>query len=660
MSRWRILFADNDPFFLKVRAEFLEKANFEVLQAHSVEEAEKILGDEIIHLAVLDIRLRDDSDARDISGLLLATNEAYRTIPKIMLTGFPTYQHVRQAMGTSLNSIPPAVDFLAKAEGPDALIQAVEKAISENVRVNRELVIISNDRNPITFLQLVNLIEPELERDRKNLLARADELESLFRHLFYSEEQIIIDRLLWQREGRAALLVFKFAKGEPLKSIIVVCGRKAIVTEEARRYRMFAPVPGLTSTVLIESSETLNLAANAYALASAKLENIRSLFDVYQTGPDKLLNFSLNTLFEKTLVEWHQDQSIVEENKSLKEIYTKLLGLSEELFTRDIFEEQLRALIRQVPKLGLNIESVSETLIIRFGGQSFSYPDPTAIIDRALNAGESLVLISTPGTLSGDNIMVDTRGQAWMTNFANAGPAPILWNYISLEAAIRFDWVDSKNLQWIYEMERHLVGGDFSKLYIDDVEAPLRKPMKAIQIVRSLASRTTGKDFLQYNIGIFYQAASRILQAKPATRLKSLDQDLARLAHALITAAMICDQIMQSAHGARINKDLKKMGIRIDKQNRAVWIDGRQVELTGVGYDLLCNLYDHPDQLRTRRELIEEVFSLKYDEMDRSQMNRLNTAINRLRKIIRDDADNPRFLFTHPGGGYRLMPNPKG
>jgi DNA-binding response OmpR family regulator len=90
-----------------------------------------------------------------------------------------------------------------------------------------------------------------------------------------------------------------------------------------------------------------------------------------------------------------------------------------------------------------------------------------------------------------------------------------------------------------------------------------------------------------------------------------------------------------------------------------VWVDGKKIELTGNSYDLLCDLYDHPNQLRTRRELIEQVFGLRYEETDRSQMSRLNTAINRLRKIIRDDAEKPRFLFTKPGGGYRLNPKPE-
>jgi DNA-binding response OmpR family regulator len=656
---WRILFADNDPFFLKVRAEFLEKAGFEVLRAHSVEEAERILRDELIHLAIFDIRLTDDNDEKDISGLVLAKTKAYRAVPKIMLTGFPTYQQVREALGPSLDSTTPAIDFLAKDEGPEAMIGAVEKALAERVRINRNLVIITDDRKPITFIHLVDLIEPELEHDHKILLARAEELEALFRRLFYNDEQIIINHLLWQSPRSVALTVFKFTQGEPPKSLIVVCGQRKQIIEEEHRYRMFAPAPGLTSTVLVESSETLHFAANAYALTDTDLENTSSLFEAYLTRPEKSFNACLNALFERTLSEWHQGKRIIEENRSLNEIYLDLLGLSGEFVSKKQFEKHIRFLIKQIPRLGVKIEIASEMMTFWFKGISFSYPDPTTFLNRTLDIEDTILLLTTPGTLSGDNVLTDASGQAWVTSFSDAGLAPLLWNYISLEAAIRFDWIDQSNLRWVHDMERYLVSGDFSKLHVEDIEAPLRKPVKAIQAIRALVSKTTGRNNLPYHLGLFFHAVSRIAQAKLTTRLKVLDNELAHLAHALIAAAMLYGHILQSTQNLSRDDKPQEIGIRIDKANRIVWIDGKEVGLSRISYDLLCSLYDHPDQLRTRRELIEQVFGLKYDEMDRSQMSRLNTAINRLRKAIRDDADNPRYLFTHPGGGYILALDPR-
>ena len=99
----------------------------------------------------------------------------------------------------------------------------------------------------------------------------------------------------------------------------------------------------------------------------------------------------------------------------------------------------------------------------------------------------------------------------------------------------------------------------------------------------------------------------------------------------------------------------ERVGIQIDKENYVVWIEGRHVSLPRQGYELLCYLHEHANQVRTRRDIVEEVFLQKYDETDESQTRRLNTAIRRLRERIEPDPDRPRYLLTEPGRGYRLV-----
>jgi len=127
-----VLFADNDAFFLTTRAEFLEKAGYQVWQAPSLAEAKRLLQEGHIHLAILDIRLENDDDEKDVSGLTLAKDPAYRSIPKIILTGFPSYEHVREALGPVLDGLPPALDFVSKAEGPERLIDAVTRVFAHH------------------------------------------------------------------------------------------------------------------------------------------------------------------------------------------------------------------------------------------------------------------------------------------------------------------------------------------------------------------------------------------------------------------------------------------------------------------------------------------------------------------------------------------------
>jgi DNA-binding NtrC family response regulator len=84
-----ILFADNHTHFLNTRKEFLERAGYRVITADNLEAARRILEGGQIDLAILDIRLVDDDDEKDTSGLTLA-RETNRFVPKIILTRFPT------------------------------------------------------------------------------------------------------------------------------------------------------------------------------------------------------------------------------------------------------------------------------------------------------------------------------------------------------------------------------------------------------------------------------------------------------------------------------------------------------------------------------------------------------------------------------------------
>ena len=84
-----VLFADNDHDFLNTRAEFLENAGYRVLKAYTLAQARQLLAEAHVHLATLDIRMENDDDEKDVSGLTLAKDPAFRPIPKIMLTNFP-------------------------------------------------------------------------------------------------------------------------------------------------------------------------------------------------------------------------------------------------------------------------------------------------------------------------------------------------------------------------------------------------------------------------------------------------------------------------------------------------------------------------------------------------------------------------------------------
>ena len=100
-----ILFADNDQDSRISWERILRNAGYDVRLASGPEEARHVLHEMGVDVAVLDLRLVDDTDEHDISGLLIAKERAYRHIPKIILTAFQTgYRNLRETLGCATAS----------------------------------------------------------------------------------------------------------------------------------------------------------------------------------------------------------------------------------------------------------------------------------------------------------------------------------------------------------------------------------------------------------------------------------------------------------------------------------------------------------------------------------------------------------------------------
>lgn len=647
MSGIRILLADNNIGFLDACARFIKLAGYEVETAYSAPEARRALEEGWFHLAVLDIRLTDNEDEDDWSGLALA-RESSPSIPKIMLTAYQTWQAVRESLGMVDTEVPPAVDFVAKQEGLPSLLEHIERALSKYVRLNQELGI--NWRTLDSF-SLVKLIDPTLGGER--LLQRSEELQDLFRFYFHEKNQIVVDRQLWQRGGRVALVVFAFAEDSVPTSQIIVCGRHDAIAAEAKMYKDFSPhALEYNGTVLDKICVTTHFGLNSYSLGGADLERVVPLNELFRTAPDRQLGAALTGLFHRTLAEWHQEKRLTAEGLSPEEAYRARLGLTDDKRLMASLNAQIDLIVRKIPTLGVaEVTRTGGNLIIRFGGQVFTYPDPILALQYKFG-GDMTVMMKTPGLLTGENVLADASGRTWLTDFSEAGMAPVLWNYIALESAIRFDWAEASDLQGLHDMEQYLARSEFSKFYAGEIEAPLRKVARTIYQIRKLAARAIGKNHSTYNAGILFQSLKRLADFNPKTPLTA--NDLTRLAHLLIASAVVFHQLVNERENAALIK-MRSTGMEIDAGKHEVKINNVVVPLRGQSYELLLELYAHRNELCTRRMLIEQVFKERYDERDESQVSRLNTAISRLRQKIEDNPDSPLLLLTEVQGGYRLV-----
>lgn len=134
MSSIIILLADNDPAALEIYGEYLVSWGYNIITASNPYEAKKIFENAEIHLAIIDMRLKNDNDTDDKSGLYLAM-ETSRKIPKLIHTKYPTVGDIREALHINGDGLQTAIDFINKEQNIAILKEAIESAIKQYVNL---------------------------------------------------------------------------------------------------------------------------------------------------------------------------------------------------------------------------------------------------------------------------------------------------------------------------------------------------------------------------------------------------------------------------------------------------------------------------------------------------------------------------------------------
>lgn len=91
-------------------------------------------------------------------------------------------------------------------------------------------------------------------------------------------------------------------------------------------------------------------------------------------------------------------------------------------------------------------------------------------------------------------------------------------------------------------------------------------------------------------------------------------------------------------------------GISINTDTREVFVNNQKTDLTLKEFELLKSLVLNKDRVVTRDELLSTVWGFDYAGETRT----LDMHIRSLRNKLNDDAENPRFIKTIRGVGYRF------
>ena len=109
---------------------------------------------------------------------------------------------------------------------------------------------------------------------------------------------------------------------------------------------------------------------------------------------------------------------------------------------------------------------------------------------------------------------------------------------------------------------------------------------------------------------------------------------------------------------ARINTRLRRstkagplaiFDLIIDQMEHKVLKNGKEIALTRLEFDLLATLAKEPGRVFTREALLSEVWGYQHAADTRL----VNVHVQRLRSKIESDADNPEYVITVRGVGYK-------
>ena len=90
----------------------------------------------------------------------------------------------------------------------------------------------------------------------------------------------------------------------------------------------------------------------------------------------------------------------------------------------------------------------------------------------------------------------------------------------------------------------------------------------------------------------------------------------------------------------------------VDLHTRELWKFGTRMKLVGQPFEILAFMLSRPGELVTREDLRERLWP---GETFVDFNHGLNAAINKLRDILSDSADDPKYIETLPRRGYRFI-----
>jgi len=91
--------------------------------------------------------------------------------------------------------------------------------------------------------------------------------------------------------------------------------------------------------------------------------------------------------------------------------------------------------------------------------------------------------------------------------------------------------------------------------------------------------------------------------------------------------------------------------ISVDLEKRICTVAGKPIEMTTAQLDILTFIMRYPGRVWSRLELLQASSGTAFEGYERT----IDAHIKNIRKALGDDSENPQFIETVRGAGYRFM-----
>lgn len=521
-----VLVVDNDPHVLDGVTYNLALAGYKVLTADSAEQAYELLAKEIIHLAVIDVRLEYNDRPDDLSGFELA-KALPPYIPCVIFTAYEDKDSIKIALGEVKAK---AILDKTQLDAALKLAETVNQMFVSDVKVNFDLQI----HDSIHFNILARQIQtPAVDTE---FLPTQDDVRQILQTLFYEANDVKVTFLLpWEPAPTRTQSGSVLVKVEPkirhtwARPVVLKFSARDEITREAHNYTIIEPFLGGNRRADFRGAAySRQIGGLVYSLIDAEnLEVIHVFDDIFLHNDTERVIELVKRFFNQTFRIIFKDAH--RESIDLTTTYTEVLHLT---------PGKLRMAVEEFHSGGV------DELEVRFRSleDAFLNPIKWSLLDGAFRHFDPVIspVCLCHGDLHGRNILVDEDDRFWLIDFARVAEGHALRDFAELETDIKFNLLPVVDLEVLLPFEQALlVPANFQDV-LPNVSFGNDRLDHTYQVVLALRQIASELLDLQGDMREYYQAL--FFHTLKIMRLRSISTD--KKEHALLSAALICRRLV--------------------------------------------------------------------------------------------------------------------